>query len=219
MAKLLEFGKFNIENMDIVKPLENKFHTKVLVRNDGKCAALAEKEIGSIKNCDDAVFLTLGTGIGGAVFMNGQMLHAKKKAAFELGHIVIDINGLKCSCGRCGCFETLASMGKFKNDIKERLNLNSETTGKEIRELIEDTKIYNTIEDIINKYVYNLSVGIKNLITIFEPEVISIGGSFAYYENILFDKLKNELKGKDDIPKIVMATLKNDAGIIGATII
>lgn len=219
MAKLLEFGKFNIENMDIVKPLENKFHTKVLVRNDAKCAALAEKKMGSIKDFDDAVFLTLGTGIGGAVFMNGEMLVPKKKAGFELGHTVIDINGLKCTCGRYGCFETLASMGKFKDDIKERLNLSSETTGKEIRELLEDANIYNMVQDIINKYVYNLAVGIKNLIRIFEPEIISIGGSFAYYKNILFDKLINKLRDKDDIPQIVMATLKNEAGIIGATII
>ena len=191
--------------MEIVKLLETKFHTKILLRNDAKCAAIAEKKIGSLKKFDDAIFLTLGTGIGGAVFMNGEMLNAKKRNDFEIGHMVIDLNGEKCNCGRNGCFETLASMRKLKEDIIEKLNLNSQATGKEIRQLLENKDTYS-------------------LINIFKPEAISIGGSFVHYKKLLLDKLKDELKSKklifikNDLPKIVMATLKNEAGIIGATI-
>ena len=210
--------------MEIVKLLETKFHTKILLRNDAKCAAIAEKKIGSLKNFDDAIFLTLGTGIGGAVFMNGEMLNAKKRNDFEIGHMVIDLNGEKCNCGRNGCFETLASMRKLKEDIIEKLNLNSQATGKEIRQLLENKDTYSLVEDIIDKYIYNLSIGLENLINIFKPEAISIGGSFVHYKKLLLDKLKDELKSKklifikNDLPKIVMATLKNEAGIIGATI-
>lgn len=182
---------------------------------------MAEKEIGSIKNFNDAIFLTLGTGIGGAVFIDGKMALPK----MEIGHMTININGEKCTCGRLGCFETLASMRKFKNDIKERLKLDSEATGKEIRETLEDKNTYNKVEDIIDMYIHNLSEGIKNIISIFYPEIISLGGSFAHYEDILLDKLIKELNSGDnalikkDIPKITVATLKNEAGIIGATII
>ncbi len=214
----------NVKNLEIGKILENKFHTKILLRNDAQCAALAEKKIGSIKKFDDAIFLTLGTGIGGAVFMSGKMLVSKKKNDFEIGHMVIDLNGEKCSCGRCGCFETLASMKKLKADIINKLNLDSQVTGKDIRELLENKEIYDLVEDIINKYIYNLSIGLENLINIFKPEAISIGGSFTHYKKFLLGKLRDELKAKDaifiknDLPKIVLATLKNEAGIIGATI-
>lgn len=206
--------------MEIVKPLENKFGIKILLRNDAKCAAIAEKEIGSIKNFNNAVFLTLGTGIGGAIYLDGEMILPK----MEIGHMTMDVNGPKCTCGRIGCFETLASMRKLKNDIKERLKLNFQTTGKEIRKILEDKNTYNEVRDIIDKYIHNLSEGLKNIINIFHPEIISIGGSFAHYENILLDKLVNELNRengliiKENIPIITVAELKNEAGIIGATI-
>lgn len=77
-GEIVEAGNLNIQNMNIVNILKNKFETNILLRNDAKCAALAEKKIGSIKSFDDAIFLTLGTGIGGAVFMNGDMLVPKK---------------------------------------------------------------------------------------------------------------------------------------------
>lgn len=206
--------------MEIVKPLEEKFNTSIILRNDAKCAAIAEKKIGSIKNFDNAVFLTLGTGIGGAIYLDGEMILPR----MEIGHMVMDINGEKCTCGRFGCFETLASMRKFKNDIKEKLKLNSETTGKEIREFLEDVNTYNKVKDVVDTYIHNLSEGLKNIINIFHPEIISIGGSFAHYENILLDKLVNELSRengliiKENIPIITVAELKNEAGIIGATI-
>lgn len=206
--------------MEIVNPLKAKFNTNVILRNDAKCAAIAEKEIGSIKNFDNAVFLTLGTGIGGAIYLNGKMVLPE----IEIGHMTIDINGEKCTCGRFGCFETLSSMRKLKNDIKEKLKLDSEITGKQIRELLEDINTYNKVKDILDKYIHNLSEGLKNIINIFHPEIISIGGSFAHYKNILLDKLINELNIEDSliikgtIPKITVATLKNEAGIIGAII-
>lgn len=152
--------------------------------------------------------------------MNGKMVLPK----MEIGHMTININGEKCTCGRFGCFETLASMKKLKDDIKEKLKLDSETTGKEIRELLEDINTYNKVKHILDEYIHNLSEGLKNIINIFNPETISIGGSFAHYKDILLDKLIKEISGeeslfiKKNIPKIVIATLKNEAGIIGATI-
>ena len=211
--------------MEIVKILEDRFHKRILLRNDAKCAAIAEKQIGSIKNYDDAIFLTIGTGIGGAVFLGGKMLKTKQANSFEIGHMVIDKNGKQCGCGRCGCFETLASMKKLKSDIIKRLNLDLQTTGQDIRKLLENESNYELVEDILDNYINDLTIGLKNLIILFKPEVISIGGSFTHYKEILLNKLERSLKDskevfvRDNVPKIVMATLKNEAGIIGATII
>lgn len=219
-GKIIKAENLNLVNVDIVKELENKFNVKVLLKNDAKCAAIAEKTVGAIKNFKDVCFLTLGTGIGGAIFIDGKMVLPKSK----IGHMVIDINGEKCSCGRTGCFETLCSMKKFKKDIIEKLQLSSDTTGIEIRQFLKNKSTYDLAKDTIDVFIHNLSIGITNLVRIFKPEVICIGGSFTHYEDILLDKLKKELEDEvglfnsNDLPQILMATLKNDAGIIGATI-
>lgn len=219
-GKIIKAENLNLVNVDIVKELENKFNVKVLLKNDAKCAAIAEKTVGAIKNFKDVCFLTLGTGIGGAIFIDGKMVLPKS----EIGHMVIDINGEKCSCGRNGCFETLCSMKKFKKDIIEKLQLSSDTTGIEIRQFLKNKSTYDLAKDTIDVFIHNLSIGITNLVRIFKPEVICIGGSFTHYEDILLDKLKKQLEDEvglfnsNDLPQILMATLKNDAGIIGATI-
>lgn len=224
-GKVIRAANLNIKNLEIVKKIENEFNIKTIVRNDGKCAALAEKNVGAMKNYKNACFLILGTGVGGAVFLDGEMILPKKESGFEIGHMVIDINGENCTCGRRGCFETLCSMRKFKRDIIEKLQLSSDITGIEIRQLLEDKNTYNLVQDVINNFSHNLSIGIANLVRMFKPEAVCIGGSFTHYESILLDKLKEELKrevslfNSNDLPKILMATLKNDAGIIGATIL
>lgn len=222
---VISAANLKIKNLELAKKLENEFNIQTIVRNDGKCAALAEKYVGVMKDYKNACFLILGTGVGGAVFIDGEMILPKKDSGFEIGHMVIDINGEKCTCGRIGCFETLCSMKKFKKDIINKLQLNSNITGIEIRKLLEDKNTYNLVEDVINVFLYNLSIGLANLVRMFKPEVICIGGSFTHYEDMLLDKLKKELErevvlfNSNDLPKILMATLKNDAGIIGATIV
>ena len=75
------------------------------IKNDAKCAALAEKNYGSMKKYDDCIFLCLGTGIGGAAFLKGELLEPKRFSGFEFGHMIINKNGKECSCGKKGCFE------------------------------------------------------------------------------------------------------------------
>lgn len=142
---------------------------------------------------------------------------------FEFSHMVIDKNGIQCNCGKRGCFETYASIKRFKEKISEEYNLNT-MNGEKVREFIK-SNTESKLQDIINNYIENLSIGISNIINIFEPEAICIGGSFAEYEEIFEEPLKNTLiegnllfNKRDDII-IKHAKLKNDAGIIGATLI
>lgn len=221
---VIKSRKLGIENLKIKEKLEQEYRIPVYVQNDAKCAAIAEKKFGSLKNYDDAIFLIIGTGVGGAVFLNGKLLKPKRYSGFEVGHMVIEKDGEECNCGRRGCFESYTSMRRFKEKIQKEFDL-PDVDGKNIKEFIITNKGNKKIENIINTYIEYLSIGVANLINIFEPEAISIGGSFSHYKDILLQRLekriieKQELFNKESMPKLVVAELKNDAGIIGAAMI
>lgn len=220
---IIKAENLHIKNFNIVSEINKFFNVPIYLRNDAKCAAIAEKSRGSLKKYDDAIFVTLGTGIGGAVFLGGKLLKPQKYEGFEIGHTVIKKDGLECNCGRKGCFEKYASMKAFKDKIINAYNLGS-LDGKEIKEFINKNIVDEKMEKLIDEYIDDLSVGLANLINIFEPQRISIGGSFVYFADILLDKLNIRIKQKNDIfnnnniPQIVTAKLESDAGIIGATI-
>ena len=213
-----------IQNLKIVELLTKSFKCNIKLENDAKCAAIAEKKYGSLKNYDDALFLIIGTGVGGAAFLNGQLLKPKRYSGFEVGHMVIEKDGIRCNCGRNGCFESYASMKRLKEKIKNEFDLPN-SDGKKIREFILNNKENEKLNLILKNYIEYLSIGICNLINILEPEAISIGGSFAHYKEIFLERLekkmseKVELYNKENAPKILIAELKNDAGIIGASMI
>lgn len=209
---------------DIISELQKTINLPMQIRNDSKCAAIAEKYYGSLKDADDCVFLCMGTGIGAAVFMGGKLLEPKRYAGFELGHMVIVKDGLQCNCGKKGCFEIYASMRALKRNIAEVLGIDNDFTGRYLNEKLLDFN-NEKIEKVIDEYLDYLKVGLCNIIDIFEPEVISLGGSFAYYENNpIYKKLLKKLKepnstyNQESSPEIRIAKFKNDAGIIGATV-
>ena len=220
---IIKAENLHIKDFDIVSEVNKYFNIPIVLRNDAKCAAIAEKEYGSLKKYDDALFLTIGTGVGGAVFLGGKLLKPKKYEGFEIGHMVIKKDGIKCNCGRHGCFEKYASMKVLKDKIQKEFR-SSELTGEQVKEILSDKNNEEKTEKIIDEYIENLATGIANLINIFEPETISIGGSFVYFKDILLDKLiaklaeKHMLFNDQEVPNIIMAKLKNDAGIIGAAI-
>lgn len=194
------------------------------IKNDAKCAALAEKHYGTMQKYDDCLFLCIGTGIGGAAFLKGEMLEPKRFSGFEFGHMVINKGGRQCSCGKRGCFETYASIKALKNKVAEVLDIDNDFSGQYMREELLDLN-NPKIKEVVDQFIEDLSVGICNLIDIFEPEIITLGGSFSYYENNpVYEKLLKKIKEKtsryntSSIPQIELAKLKNDAGIIGATI-
>lgn len=214
----------NIENYNLATILEKILKIKVKLKNDAKCAALAEYKYGELKEYKNSVFLCIGTGIGGAVIYNGQLLEAKEVPGYEFSHMIIQKDGELCNCGKRGCFEAYASLKRFKQKISDRFELNT-LSGKEIRKFIQENSENQILKEMIKEYIEYLSIGISNIINIFEPEAICLGGSFAEYENIFYNPLKQAiLQGnllfnpRHDII-IKLAKLKNDAGIIGATLI
>lgn len=148
----------------------------------------------------------------------------KRNAGFEIGHMIIEKDGKLCNCGKKGCFETYCSIKRLKENIILALNLNKKTDAKEIIQILESKKEDEKIQKIINEYLENLLIGISNVIDIFEPEAICLGGSFIYFKDILyipFIKMYEQKKyvfNKENLPEIKLGILRNDAGIIGATI-
>ncbi len=213
-----------LKNFDLQSRLEEKYNLPVVVRNDGKCAALAEKKYGAMKDYSDCVFINIGTGIGGAAFIDGKLLEPKRYSGFEFGHMTLVKDGIKCTCGKKGCFERYCSIKALKTNITRTLNIDgSDISGQYLREEIM-VKYHDEVQKDINEFIDYLRIGICNLIDIFEPEVVCLGGSFSYYEgHPVLEKLKEEINKNDSTfnegkPKIVTAEFKNDAGIIGATV-
>lgn len=221
---VIKAENLGIMNLNIEERIKQVFNTKIVLENDAKCAAIAEKQIGSLKIYDDALFIIIGTGVGGAAFLKGKLLKPVRYSGFEVGHMVIKETEDKCNCGRRGCFEIYGSMKRFKEKINQEFKLNS-IDGKIIRQFILNNIENQRLKELIDEYIENLVIGIANLINIFEPEAVSIGGSFGHYEEILLPKLKKkltdgkELYNKDSVPEILIAELKNDAGIIGAAML
>ncbi len=216
---ILSSGNLGIKNYPLVEKLQQKIKKPITIRNDAKCAAMAENAYGCLKGYPTSLFLTLGTGIGGAAFLEGKLLKSGEKAAYEFGHMVINKKGIPCYCGREGCFERYASMKALKNKLREVLGKDETTRGEELLEILrnikpEDDK-YEEINNVIEEYIEDLSIGIINLIKIFEPEMIGIGGSFVHFKDILLPKLKEKM---NENVEIQTAVLGNDAGMIGATL-
>ena len=200
----------------------------MLIRNDAKCAAIAENTYGVLKGYDRSIFLTLGTGIGGAAFIEGKLLTAGNRPGYEFGHMVIQKDGIECTCGRKGCFERYASMKVFKNNLRNVLGVDDTTRGEELLKIIRDSKPgdkdYEEIQNTIDDFIDNLSLGLVNLINIFEPQIIGIGGSFIHFEDVFLEKLREKVRMENPVKAerkdfvIRTAVLGNDAGIIGATL-
>ncbi len=222
---ILKTVNLEIRNYDITYFIKTVVDVPVTVRNDGKCAILAEydylcKKDEQLKNAN-ILFLNIGTGIGGGVIYEGNLLKGHQFDGYEIGHMIIKADGLQCKCGKRGCFEKYGSILEHKNRVKNRLNIDDNINGDELRKIMCDRE--KEIEDLNEEYISDLSLGISNLINIFEPDIIVIGGGFTHFENMFMDKIKERLLNSEYLFNrrenidFRTASLGNDAGIIGST--
>ena len=143
-GEIVKAGNLGLYNFNIVKELKeglkysDKNNIPIILRNDTKCAAIAEKKVGNLKNYDDALFLTIGTGIGGAYFLNGKLVKPKRFDGFEVGHMVINVEGKSCTCGSNGCFEIYGSITALKESVQKAYNIEEMITGKELINIINE---------------------------------------------------------------------------------
>lgn len=219
---IIKSVNLGVKDYNLIENLKKEIHIPIKIKNDAKCAAIAECKIGALKQYNRSLFLTLGTGIGGAIIINGKLLDTGGYPGCEFGHMIIQKDGIKCNCGKNGCFEKYASMKALKNNLRKELNLDETTRGQELLDMIRKDGQNPKIKKVVDEYIEYLSIGISNLINIFEPEAIGIGGSFVYFSDVLLEKLKQNILKKNYLFNqreeliILPAALGNDAGIIGS---
>jgi glucokinase len=210
---------------------------KVYLENDANAAALAEAKAGAGKGCQNLVMITLGTGVGGGVVINGKLYSGFNYTGAELGHTVIEFNGKPCSCGRKGCFEAYCSATGLKNLTKEKLQETKDTVMWDmIKGNLENVSGRTAFDaakqndqaglEVVDKYINYLACGITNMVNIFQPEVLCIGGGVCgegdYLLIPLVKLVERDQYGFEHQTKpcqIKIAELGNDAGIIGAAVL
>ena len=211
---------------------------KVYIENDANAAAKAEAIAGAAKGAKYSVMITLGTGLGGGIVLDGKVYSGFNFAGAELGHVVIEKDGKQCSCGRRGCWETYSSATGLTNMTKEHvLKARSEGRKTVIEDLINgnvdncNARVAFTAmkqgdevgKDIVDEYISYLASGIASMINIFQPNVLSIGGGVCNEKDNLLVPLKkavfSETYSKGKQCEIKIAELGNDAGIVGAAVL
>lgn len=209
---------------------------KIYVENDANAAAKGEATVGAAKGYENSVMITLGTGVGGGIIINHKVYSGFNFAGAELGHIVIVHNGKQCTCGRKGCWEAYASATALVEQTKEKMLAEKDSVmwqlcGGKIenaggRTAFDAMRLGDRAgKEVVDTYIGYLACGVVNIINIFQPEVLSIGGGVSnekeYLTRPLIEIVKKEQYSRNS-PKqtiIKIAQLGNDAGIIGAAML
>lgn len=197
---------------------ESKYGVPVAVDNDVNCAGLGEAHFGAGRSSDYFICLTYGTGVGGAIYLNGDLLRGAKSAAGEFGHMVTHAGGAQCTCGRKGCYEAYASCRALTNRVSEHFG--RYVSGREIYEpqMLEDPFIKQAISDWEDEIV----TGLVSLSYIFNPPLIVLGGGIMS-EEILVNNIRKKLIERVGINyqsvQLEKAQLRNKAGMLGAAYI
>ncbi len=223
-------GNLNWTNEDVLTPLKNAFSYPIKIANDANVAALGEAKFGVGKAYSTSVFITLGTGVGSGIIIDGKIYDGNLGAGAELGHMVIEANGRPCTCGGWGCFEAYASATSLKEQTRLAMLENDDSLMWEIggvENISGKTAFLYSDKDesakkVVDQYIDYLSVGIVNVANIFRPQAIILGGGVSYEGDKLLKPLNGKLSKRifagDLGPKveILLATLRNDAGFMGA---
>ena len=209
--------------------------SRVKLANDANAAAWGEAVAGAAKGSTNSVMITLGTGVGGGIIIDNKIYTGANYAGAELGHIVIEVDGAQCGCGRKGCWEAYSSATALIRMTKEKLE-ECRAEGRETimskaerisgRTACEAMRAGDAAgKEVYDKYVKYLAAGLANIINIFQPQIISLGGGVSNEGQSLIDALLpivrgeqygNDLLDQDKLTELRIAKLGNDAGIIGA---
>ncbi|MDD6219729.1 MAG: ROK family protein [Clostridia bacterium] len=230
-ANNLDFDKVPAKQI-----LEARLKKTVYLDNDANCAALGEAVAGVGRGVSSFVAITLGTGVGSGIVLDGKIVTGVNDGAGEMGHMVIVADGERCTCGRRGCWERYASATALIQQTKDAMHHDMdskmwELVGGDINRVSGRTSFDamragdKTAKKVVDKYIFYLSVGIINIVNALQPEIICIGGGIGHEkENLLVPLRKYVARERYSIhadrqTEILSAQLGNDAGIIGAALL
>jgi len=224
-----------LSGVNIAHELQEKYNCPVYLGNDANCAALGEAIAGGAKGARNVIFITLGTGIGGGIIIGGRLYTGLGGAAGEIGHMVVIAGGRECGCGRRGCWESYASATGLARTASEIMRAHKDgalwKSCGGLPENVDGRAVFDAFRAgdkaarlAVEKYVEHLAIGIINLVNVFEPDMVCVGGGIANAWDCIAEPLREKIdsekytrfsKGTPQT-EIVKAVLGNDAGIIGA---
>ncbi len=222
-------------NVPLCQMMKDRTGFDFYIENDANAAAYGELIAGAGKGKKDFIAITLGTGVGGGIIIDGQIYSGFNHAGGELGHTVIVSGGEPCSCGRRGCWEAYASATGLIRQTKAAMLLNKDSKMWEVSENIDDVNgitAFNAMrmgdeaaKAVVKQYIDYVAEGLIDMVNIFQPEVICIGGGISKEGDTLLNPIK-EFAAKYSFTRNLsrkteykIAELGNDAGIIGAALL
>lgn len=230
---VVRWGNYNWSDKPLARDMSEAAGAEVRVVNDANAAAYGEAIYGAAKAYKNSIFITLGTGIGSGIIIDGKLFEGVRGAGAEAGHMVIQVGGVPCGCGRKGCFEQYASASALIRDTKRAMFENKESimwqmTGGDPENVDGKTAFAASREGdaaaqtVVKNYIVYLGEGILNLVSIFRPEAVILGGGVCNEGEYLLAPLRKYVAerlyvGCDKVPLTLnRAALGNDAGIYGA---
>lgn len=228
-------GNLGFVNVPLKADIEEEFGLPVYLENDANAAAFGEFTAGAAKGAKSAVVITLGTGVGAGIIIDGKIYRGANFAGGEIGHTVIVVDGEPCNCGRRGCFEAYSSATGLVRMTTEAMEQNPSSLIPQIIE--EDGKISGRTafkamrrgdavgKAVTERYIKYLSCGVANVINTFQPDILCIGGGVCNEGEALINPLKAAVaeqifsKNSAKNTEIVICSLGNEAGIIGAAML
>jgi len=231
---IVEFSNnLGFYDVPIVEYMQNALSKKIYVENDANAAVWGEFLAGCGKGTNNMVMITLGTGVGSGIVENGRLIRGAYGKGAEIGHMVLQLNGEKCTCGRNGCFEAYASATALIKQTKNAMYKNYDSEmwsicGNKISNVDGQTAFRakdETAKNVVKTYLEYLSEGVVNIVNIFQTEIVCIGGGVSHEGEKILAPVKKMIKNKSfarfgkEQSKVCLATLGNDAGIIGAALL
>ncbi len=234
---IIEYANnLGFENVPVSDILHTKFDKPIYIENDANCAALGEAIAGAGEGVDDFVAVTLGTGVGTGIIVNGKIVNGCNGAAGEMGHMVIVADGEPCTCGRKGCWEAYSSATALIRETKKQMLLDKDSKMWEIVEGDIEKVNGRTAFDakragdesgtkVVDLYIHYLAIGITNLVNTFQPNVLCVGGGIGSEKENLLEPVRKIVEAERysvhtmEQTRICSARLGNDAGIIGAALL
>ncbi len=221
-----------MERYPLTENLSKLVNCKFYIENDANAAALGEAVAGAAKGAKYSVMVTLGTGVGGGIVMNGKIYSGFNYAGGEFGHMVIEKDGRQCNCGRKGCWEAYSSATALIAMTKEEMEVSPDSVMHRLateagkvsgKTAFQAQRLGDAAGDrVVKKYIDYLACGVANVINLFQPNILCIGGGVSNEGAGLIEPLLKVVstetftKNSDCQTEVKLATLANDAGIIGA---
>jgi len=219
-------------NIPLRQIMKDSLGVPIYLINDANAAALGEYLFGAGQNVPNLVYVTVSTGIGGGIIINGEVYEGISGAAGEVGHMTIDINGLACNCGSNGCLETLASGAALAREARRHIEAGEgvailEASGGDLGQ-VSAKAVFLAAQrgdrlagELIRQTGFYLGVGLTNLVNIFNPELIIVGGGLSNMGEWLLKPARDVVRKRAyeisaSAVRIVPAALGNDSGLIGA---